>query len=59
MSPEDMVRAYDTMALADVYAVVAFYLLHGDAVREYMKRRDEKARPIPTSWRGPPLRIAC
>jgi len=46
MTPEDMVRAYDTLDLADVYAVIAYYLQHRDAVREYMKRRDEKAQAL-------------
>lgn len=46
MTPEDMVRAYDTLDLADVYEVVAYYLRHRDAVSEYMKRRDEKAREL-------------
>ena len=27
-----MVRAYDTLGLADVYAVIAFYLRHRDEV---------------------------
>ena len=28
MTAEDMVRAYDTLALADVHAVIAYYLRH-------------------------------
>lgn len=43
MTPEDMVRAYDTL---DVYAVVAYYLRHRDVVGEYMKRRNEKAQEL-------------
>src|SRR5487761_1112795 len=46
MTPEDMVRAYDTLDLADVYAAIAYYLRHRDAVREYMKRRDELAAAL-------------
>jgi uncharacterized protein (DUF433 family) len=46
MTPEEMVRAYDTLDLADVYAVLAYYLRHRDAVREYMKRRDERAHKL-------------
>src|SRR4051794_28820191 len=42
MTPEDMVRAYDTLALADVYAVIAYYLRHRDAVRAYLKRQEEE-----------------
>jgi uncharacterized protein (DUF433 family) len=43
MAPEDMVRAYDTLLLADVYAVIAYYLRHRDEVRAYLKRREEEA----------------
>ena len=43
MTPEDMVRAYDTLVLADVYAVIAYYLRHRDEVRAYLKRRQEEA----------------
>jgi uncharacterized protein (DUF433 family) len=43
MMPEDMVRAYDTLELADVHAVIAYYLRHRDEVRAYVKRREEEA----------------
>ena len=43
MTPEDMVRAYDTLVLADVHAVVAYYLRHRDEVRQYLARREEEA----------------
>ncbi len=43
MAPEDIVRAYDTLVLADVHAVIAYYLRHRDEVRAYLKRRDEEA----------------
>jgi uncharacterized protein (DUF433 family) len=46
MTPEDTVRAYDTLALADVYAVVAYYLRHRDEVRAYLKRREEEAEAL-------------
>ncbi len=46
MTPEDMVRAYDTLALADVHAVIAYYLRHRDAVRAYLKRREEEAEAL-------------
>jgi uncharacterized protein (DUF433 family) len=46
MTPEDMVRAYDTLALADVYAVIAYYLRHRDEVRAYLKRRNEEAESL-------------
>jgi uncharacterized protein (DUF433 family) len=43
MDPEDMVRAYDTLELADVHAVIAYYLRHREEVRAYLKRRGADA----------------
>jgi hypothetical protein len=45
-TPEDMVRAYDTLILAEVYAAIAYYLAHRDAVREYIERRDVEATAL-------------
>jgi uncharacterized protein (DUF433 family) len=46
MTPEDLIRAYDTLELADVYAVIAYYLRHRDEVRAYLKRRAEEAEAL-------------
>jgi uncharacterized protein (DUF433 family)/predicted RNase H-like HicB family nuclease len=46
MTPEDMVRAYDTLDLADVHAAIAYYLRHRDEVRAYLKRRKEEAETL-------------
>src|SRR5262245_62838953 len=46
MTPEDMVRAYDTLVLADVYAVIAYYLRHRDEVRAYLKQRQQEAEAL-------------
>jgi uncharacterized protein (DUF433 family) len=46
MTPEDLVRAYDTLDLADVRAVIAYYLRHRDEVRDYMSRRREEAAAL-------------
>lgn len=46
MTPEGMVQAYDTLVLADVYAVIAYYLQHRDEVREYVRRRKEEAETL-------------
>ena len=46
MTPEDLVRAYDTLDLADAYAVIAYYLRHREEVRAYLKRRGEEAEAL-------------
>src|SRR6266571_5032369 len=46
MTPEDLVRAYDTLVLADVHAAIAYYLRHRDEVRAYLKRRGEEAEAL-------------
>jgi uncharacterized protein (DUF433 family) len=46
MTPEDMVRVYDTLVLADVHAVIAYSLRHRDEVRAYLKRRAEQAAAL-------------
>lgn len=46
MSPEEKVRAYDTLTLADVYAVIAYYLRHRDEVGAYLKLRMQEAEAL-------------
>src|SRR5438874_8369776 len=46
MTPEDMVRAYDILVLADVHEVIAYYLRHRDEVRAYLMRRKEEAKAL-------------
>ena len=46
LAPEEMVRAYDTLVLADVYAVIAYYLQYRDEVRTYLKRRAEESETL-------------
>lgn len=46
MTPEDMVRAYNSLDLADVYGVIGYYLRHRDQVRADLKRRGEEAAAL-------------
>jgi uncharacterized protein (DUF433 family) len=46
MTPEDLVRAYDTLVLADAHAAIAYYLRHRDEVLAYLKQREEEARTL-------------
>jgi uncharacterized protein (DUF433 family) len=45
-TPEDMARVYDTLVLADVHAVIAYYLRHRDEVQEYLKKRKQEAEAL-------------
>ena len=40
-SPEQIVSSYDTLALADVYAAVAYYWRNKDRVHEYLAARQK------------------
>jgi uncharacterized protein (DUF433 family) len=46
MAPEDMVRAYDTLDLADVHSAIAFYLRHRSEVAAYLERRKADAETL-------------
>src|SRR5687767_15876345 len=58
MTPEDMVRAYDTLVLADVHAVIAYYLRHRDEVRDYLKRRADEAEALRAMIEAERLRVS-
>lgn len=45
-TPEGIVQSFDTLKLADVYAVLAYYLAHQDEVEAYMRRNDAEAQAI-------------
>lgn len=45
-TPETIVQRYSTLALADVYAVIAYYLRHRTEVEEYLVRREQKAEEV-------------
>ena len=41
-TPERIVRNFDTLNVADVYAIISFYLKHREAVDAYVERRREQ-----------------
>ncbi|PSQ54358.1 MAG: hypothetical protein BRD28_02395 [Bacteroidetes bacterium QH_10_64_37] len=45
-TPEDIVREYPTLSLADTYGAIAYYLQHRDQVEEYLQRREEQATEV-------------
>lgn len=47
-SAEDMVRQFDVLRVADVYAVLAYYLRHRPAVDAYLREREAAAAVLRT-----------
>lgn len=45
-SPEDIVGMYDTLALADAYAVIAYYLRYTDEVEQFLGEVKQRAAEI-------------
>src|SRR5438309_311759 len=45
-TPEGIVQSYDTLQLADVYAVLSWYLRHKAEVEAYLHKRAEEAVAI-------------
>src|SRR6516162_3582397 len=45
-TPEGIVQSYDTLPLADVYAVLTWYLRHKLEVEKYLHQRAEEAEAI-------------
>lgn len=45
-TPEAIVQRYPTTTLADIYAVIAYYLHHREAIEEYLKEREQRAAEI-------------
>ena len=45
-TPETIVQRYSTLALPDVYAVIAYYLRHRSDIEGYLARREQKAEEV-------------
>lgn len=43
---ESIVSSYDVLGLADVYAVITYYLQHRAEVEAYLQRRQEEAEEV-------------
>jgi len=56
-SPEEIVSRYTTLELADVYAIVTYYLRHREEVEEYLSRRRQRRSARRTSDAFPPKGI--
>jgi uncharacterized protein (DUF433 family) len=45
-TPESIVQRYSTLALADVYGVITYYLRHREEVEGYLALREQKAEEV-------------
>jgi uncharacterized protein (DUF433 family) len=45
-TPEDIVSDFDVLRVADVYAVIGYYLNHRDEVDAYLRQREEQAEEM-------------
>jgi uncharacterized protein (DUF433 family) len=45
-TPETIVQRYSTLALPDVYSVIAYYLRHPNEIEEYVVKRQQKAEEV-------------
>jgi uncharacterized protein (DUF433 family) len=49
-SPEQIAEGFDTVPLADIYAVINYYLRHREEVEAYLERRELEAAEIRAKW---------
>ena len=52
--PEGIVRAFSSLQLADVYAVIAYYLRHREEIDDYLSGPARGGRPVASGDRGEP-----
>ncbi len=45
-TPETIVQRYESLKLADVYAVIGYYLSHQDEVDAYLSKREDEAETL-------------
>ena len=45
-TPETIVQWFDSLRLADVYAVISYYLNHKDEVEAYLREREARADEV-------------
>jgi uncharacterized protein (DUF433 family) len=45
-TPEDIVDAFPSVAIADVYSIIAYYLTHKSQIEKYLAKREKEAVAI-------------
>jgi uncharacterized protein (DUF433 family) len=49
-TPEQLHSSFPTVPLADIYAVIAYYMAHTEAVDEYVRQEAEEGERIRREW---------
>ena len=49
-TPNGINRGFPTLKLADIYAVLAYYLSHRELVDTYLRERDEQSGFVPVEY---------
>jgi uncharacterized protein (DUF433 family) len=57
-APEEIVSAFPTLKLADVYSVIGYYLRHRDEVDAYLKVRRQRAEELRAKIESDPAQRA-
>ena len=45
-TPEAITQSYPTATLADIYAVIAYYLRHREEIEAYLAEREQQAQEV-------------
>ena len=45
-TPEEIVESFDSLQLADIYTIIAYYLGHKEEVEEQLRQEDESAEEL-------------
>lgn len=53
-TPEEIAQAYSAVSLADVYAVITYYLRHRSEVEKYLERRTQEHAELRREIEGRP-----
>ncbi len=56
-SPEEIQEAFPTLKLADIYAVISYYLNHREEVEEYLRQQEIKAEELRQKIESSPFHV--
>jgi uncharacterized protein (DUF433 family) len=45
-TPQEIVESFDTLRLADVYTIIAYYLNHKEEIEEQLRQEDQSAEEL-------------